>query len=133
MSYADEFFNEIARAYDEQEADLAAVEPTRETMSAEQVAKQRAWAMEGVQLYGTDSHIAAVEICDSHELLRAQLAEASRDLKLIRENCRVIYYPPQNPVSTYPVEHTMAAKKDAWDIILGELRARALSPGDAAE
>jgi hypothetical protein len=39
----------------------------------------------------------------------------SADLMAIREQCRVVYYPPMSdPRGTYPIEHTMAARKDSW-------------------
>jgi hypothetical protein len=48
----------------------------------------------------------------------SQLAEARKDaelLKWVRENCRVVYYYPDT--LRYPVEHTLAAKKDAWRLL----------------
>jgi hypothetical protein len=49
----------------------------------------------------------------------AQEAEAERLLRMIRANCRVIYYPPDG---MYPLEHAPHARKDMWDAIIYALR-----------
>ncbi len=57
---------------------------------------------------------------DTVAALRQQLADAAAREKRLRENCRIVFYPPNNG---YPIEHAPHAKKDQWDAIISALSA----------
>jgi hypothetical protein len=65
-----------------------------------------------------------------------QLVAAARQLAWIRERCHVVFYPGN---LAYPIEHTLAARKDQWATITAEyerenyLAARASRPREETD
>ena len=59
---------------------------------------------------------------DREMALRAELAR-------VKANCKIVYWPKDG---SYPIEHTMAANKDCYEMILAQMeRDRAAHPKDA--
>jgi hypothetical protein len=55
-----------------------------------------------------------------HDAVEADFArELERELNFIRAHCRVVFYPSDG---RYPIEHTMAARKDQFDAIIAEMK-----------
>lgn len=51
------------------------------------------------------------------------------ELASVKANCKIVYWPKDG---SYPIEHTMAANKDCYEMILAQMeRDRAAQPKDA--
>jgi len=59
----------------------------------------------------------------------ARCAALRAELARVKANCKIVYWPKDG---SYPIEHTMAANKDCYEMILAQMeRDRAAHPKDA--
>jgi hypothetical protein len=54
--------------------------------------------------------------CGGHESAEA-IEDGAEFLSWIRDNCKVIYYPPGEGLP-YPIEHSLPAGKNQWDELM---------------